>query len=135
MRLKNSLHQFLFLCIPMLFTVCLFSASACAQTSSANPNSPESVPVADSIRQLQLQVQQLQAAMQEMKDETGRYRAETLELRHELQATRAKLDGTPSMPLQPPFLSGRLDPSYRRNRRRTKRKAVQPIQKPLTQKQ
>ncbi len=98
MRLKNSLHQFLFLWIPVLFTVCLFFGSACAQTSSANPNSPESVPVADSIRQLQLQVQQLQAAMQEMKDETGRYRAETLELRHELQATRAKLDAIHSAP-------------------------------------
>jgi hypothetical protein len=96
MRLKNSLHQFL--SIPILLTVWLFSGSACAQTNSANPGSSEGASVADSIRQLQLQVQQLQAAMQEMKDETGRYRAETLELRHELAAAREKLESIHAAP-------------------------------------
>jgi hypothetical protein len=96
MQLKNSLHQFL--SIPILLTVWLFSGSACAQTNSANPGSSEGASVADSIRQLQLQVQQLQAAMQEMKDETGRYRAETLELRHELAAAREKLESIHAAP-------------------------------------
>jgi hypothetical protein len=78
--------------------VFLISGSTCAQTTSANPNPPESASVADSIRQLQLQVQQLQATMQQMKEETGRYRTETLELRHELQATREKLESIHAAP-------------------------------------
>ncbi|HEV2963679.1 MAG TPA: hypothetical protein VG649_17770 [Candidatus Angelobacter sp.] len=90
MRLKNSIHQFLY--IPILLMIFLSAGSSWGQTSSANSSAPESASVADSIRQLQQQVQQLQAAMQEMKDETGRYRAETLELRRELQATHRKLD-------------------------------------------
>ena len=90
MRLKNSIHQFL--SIAILLVVFLFSGSVCGQTSSANSGPSESASVADSLRQLQMQVQQLQLAMQEMKEETGRYRAETLELRLELQATHRKLD-------------------------------------------
>jgi hypothetical protein len=90
MRLKNSIHQFLY--ISILLMVFLFAGSSCGQTRSANSNAPESASVAEAIHQLQMQVQQLQLAMQEMKEETGRYRAETIELRRELQATHRKLD-------------------------------------------
>jgi regulator of replication initiation timing len=90
MRLKNSLHQqfsYLFL---FVFGFGLQSGWAQAPDTKATPSGESSL--ADTVRQLQLQLQQLQTSMQEMKEETGRYRAETLQLRHELQAAREKLD-------------------------------------------
>ncbi len=84
-----------FLCL-VFFVLCFVSETGFTQTHKGRKHSPQEALLADSVRQLQLQIQQLQTSMQEMRSEANRDRAEAsaenMQLKQELRATRDKLD-------------------------------------------
>jgi len=64
-------------------------------TTQAQPDA-----LADSIRELQVQVRELRAAISQIQSESARYRAETLELRRELQAAKVQQGSSSSQTQQ-----------------------------------
>jgi len=76
--------------------LCFVSETGFTQTHKGRKHSPQEALLADSVRQLQLQIQQLQTSMQEMRSEANRDRAEAsaenVQLKQEFRATRDKLD-------------------------------------------
>src|SRR6266849_6808343 len=80
----------------VFFVLCFVFETGFTQTHRGRKHPPREALLAESVRQLQLQIQQLQTSMQEMRSEANRDRAEAsaenMQLKQELKATRDKLD-------------------------------------------
>jgi hypothetical protein len=100
MHLRDALRKVFWRFTLLQFLVLLGSPAGFAQAQSSNGTPSQDSALAESIRQLEIQVQELRSAVTEIKSESERYRAETLELKRELQATREAVNAG-NRPLNP----------------------------------